>query len=78
MDPGPDLDESGDSDDKDPDDLEPDPEVGAPLADFEAYARRRPDDLGQLDGLSSLGTRHLDRVYDWSPHVRKYNIDSND
>jgi hypothetical protein len=44
--PGLDLAELGDSDDEDLDDLEPDPEVRAPLADFEAYAQRRLDDLG--------------------------------
>jgi hypothetical protein len=64
VDLGPDLDELGDSNDEDPDNLEPNPEVGAPLADFEAYAQRRLDDLGQLDRLGGLGTRHLDRAYD--------------
>jgi hypothetical protein len=34
----PDLDESSNNDDEDLDDLEPDPEVRAPLVDFEAYA----------------------------------------
>jgi ATP-dependent DNA helicase PIF1 len=68
-----------DGDDEDPDDIEPDPEVEVPLADFEAYARRRPNhDLGQLDGLDGLGTRHIDRAYDWSPHVGKYSLDSED
>ena len=51
------------NDDDNPDDIEvePNPEVEAPLADFETYARRRPDhDSVQLDGLDGLGTRHLD------------------
>ena len=79
VDPEPDAEESADSDDDDPDEIEPDPEVEVPLADFEAYARRRPNnDLGQLDGLDGLGTRHLDRAYDWSPHVGKYSLNSKD
>jgi ATP-dependent DNA helicase PIF1 len=58
--------------------VEPEPEANAPLADFEAYAQRRPDDQGQLDGLGGLGTRHLDREYDWTPHVGRYDINSED
>ncbi len=79
VDPEPDAEESNNSDNDNLDDIEPDPEVEAPLADFEAYARRRPNhDLGQLDGLDGLGTRHLDRAYDWGPHVGKYSLDSED
>ena len=79
IDPEPDAEELDDGDDEYPDDIEPDPEVEVPLADFEAYAQRRPNyDLGQLDGLDGLGTRHIDRAYDWSPHVGKYSLDSED
>jgi hypothetical protein len=79
IDPEPDAEELDNGDDEYPDDIEPDPEVEVPLADFEAYAQRRPNyDLGQLDGLDGLGTRHIDRAYDWSPHVGKYNLDSED
>jgi hypothetical protein len=78
VDPEPEAEELDDGD-EDLDDIEPDPEVEVPLADFEAYAQRRPNyDLSQLDGLDGLGTRHLDRAYDWSPHVGKYNINSED
>jgi hypothetical protein len=31
-----------------------------------------------LDGLDGLGTRHIDRAYDWSLHVGKYSLDSED
>jgi hypothetical protein len=45
-----------------------------PLADFEAFARRRPqEDFTRMD-LDSLGTREMDRNYDWSLHVGQYNI----
>ena len=79
VDPELDTKEYDNSDDEDLDNIEPDPEVEVPLADFEAYAQQRPNyDLGQLDGLDGLGTRHLDRAYDWNPHVGKYNINSED
>ena len=57
-------------------DVELEPEADAPLADFKAYAQRRPDDQGQLDGLGSLRTRYLDQEYDQSLHIKKYNISS--
>jgi hypothetical protein len=76
-DPEADPDEIQIDDDEDLD-VEPEPEANAPLADFEAYAQRRPDDQGQLDGLGGLGTRHLDREYNWTPHVGKYDINSED
>ena len=77
--PETDLDELP-NDDGDEEDLEVEPELEdeRPLADFEAYARRRPDDQGQLDGLGGLGTRHLDREYDWTLHVGKYDINPED
>jgi hypothetical protein len=41
-----------------------------PLADFEAFARRRPynDDL-TCSFTDNLGSRDLDRIYDWTSHV---------
>jgi PIF1-like helicase len=41
-----------------------------PLADFEAFARRRPgrDDL-TCSFTDDLGSRDLDRAYDWTSHV---------
>ena len=61
------------------DDIEPNPKVEVPFADFEAYAQQWPNyDLGQLDRLDSLGTHYIDRAYDWSPHVGKYSLDSED
>ena len=56
-----------------------DPEDGSdtnyPLADFEAFARRRPqEDFTLMDLGQDIGTREIDRVYDWSVHVRQYNI----
>ena len=74
-DPEADLDEIQIDDDEDLN-VELEPEADAPLADFEAYAQWRPDDQGQLDGLGSLGTRHLDREYNWSLHIEKYDISS--
>jgi len=52
-------------DDEDEEDLEVEPRIEdeEPLADFEVYAQRRANDHGQLDGLASLGTRHLDWEY---------------
>jgi inorganic pyrophosphatase len=42
----PETDESPDDDGEDDLEVEPEPEDEGPLADFEAYARRRPDDQG--------------------------------
>ena len=41
-----------------------------PLADFEVFARRRPgnDDL-TCSFTDDLGSRDLDRAYDWTSHV---------
>lgn len=56
--------ESEDSDDE----SDGDPQEQAdehPLADFEAFARRRPqEDFTRIDLLDSLGTREIDRNYD--------------
>jgi hypothetical protein len=76
VDPEPDDDDLPDDDDPDDVEVEPDPEAEAPLADFEAYTRHRPDDdLVQLDGLDGLGTCHMDRAYDWSTYVGKHILD---
>jgi len=47
----------------------------SPLADFEAFARRRPgvDFTTRADMLDSLGSREIDRSYDWSTHIGRYN-----
>jgi PIF1-like helicase len=43
------------------------------LADFEAFARRRPrDDLADL-APGGLGSRALDQAYNWTSHVGRYN-----
>ena len=71
----PDVEESADSDNNNPDEIEPDLEVEVPLADFKAYTQRRPNNnLGQLDGLNGLRTCHLNWAYDWSLHVKKYSL----
>lgn len=62
------------SDDSDSD-LGEEDEDEHPLADFEAFARRRPqEDFTSIDLLDSLGTREMDRSYDWSSHVGQYEI----
>jgi hypothetical protein len=45
------------------------------LADFEAFARRRPgvDFTARGDLLDSLGSREIDLSYDWSTHIGRYN-----
>jgi hypothetical protein len=61
------------SDDEHSDDPQPDEE--RPLADFEAFTHRRPqEDFTRVDFLDSLGTREMDRSYDWSVHVGRYDI----
>lgn len=46
-----------------------------PLADFEAFACRRPqENFTHVDLLDSLGTREMDHDYDWSLHVGRYDI----
>jgi hypothetical protein len=46
----------------------------APLADFEAFARRRPqEDFTRLE-LGDLGARETDRSYDWTQHVGRYKL----
>jgi ATP-dependent exoDNAse (exonuclease V) alpha subunit len=63
--------ESCDSDDSD-DDLDQDPS-NTPIADFEAFARRNPrHELPCVDFTDDLGSRDLDREYDWTSHVGRY------
>jgi hypothetical protein len=47
----------------------------SPLADFEAFARRRPgvDFTARGDLLDSLGSREMDLSYDRSAHIGRYN-----
>jgi ATP-dependent DNA helicase PIF1 len=66
-----------DSDTETEDELDPEDgsDTNYPLADFEALARRRPKEDFTLMGLGQdVGTREIDRVYDWSIHVGRYNI----
>ena len=65
--------------DSDPDESDEELELGLednhPLADFEAFARRRPqEDFTHMDLLESLGAREMDRNYDWSLHVGRYDL----
>lgn len=50
-----------------------------PLADFEVFARRRPgnDDL-TCSFTDNLGSRDLDRAYDWTSHVGRNTITPED
>ena len=60
--------DSGDEDLRDEDDE-------SPLADFEAFARRRPevDFTARGDLLNSVGSREIDRLYNWLTHIGRYN-----
>lgn len=52
-----------------------DPEDDHPVADFELFARRRPrEDFTRVESLQSLGNRDVDRRYDWSAHVGRYDV----
>ena len=59
-------------------DMEDEGEDDQPLADFEAFARRRPqEDLRSNDPLlDGLGAREMDRIYDWTAHVGQYDLSS--
>jgi len=47
--------------------------IEQPLADFEAFARRRPGrELDLADPFDTLGTRGIDRAYNWSVHVGRW------
>ena len=70
-DPEPECPDSDSESDEDPGE---DPDE-YPLADFEAFARRRPqEDFTRMDLLDGLGGREIDRLYDWSAHVGRYNL----
>jgi hypothetical protein len=50
-------------------------DIDYPLADFEAFARRRPRaDFTNMDLGQDIEVRDIDREYDWSVHVGRYNI----
>jgi ATP-dependent DNA helicase PIF1 len=67
--------ECSDSDDESEEDPQEEADNDYPLADFEAFARRRlQEDFTQIDLLDSLGTREMDRNYNWALHVGRYNI----
>ncbi|KIX07688.1 uncharacterized protein Z518_02342 [Rhinocladiella mackenziei CBS 650.93] len=71
----PEPEEGADVDDDESDEDPPEQPDDHPLADFEAFARRRPhDDFTRIIDLDGLGTRDLDRGYDWSPHVGRYDL----
>ena len=73
----PDKEDEGHSDSETDEDLGPEDgsEIDYPLADFEAFARRRPrEDFTNMDLGQDIGVRDIDRDYDWSVHVGRYNI----
>jgi hypothetical protein len=67
--------EGSDSDSESGDEEPQEPKDECPLADFEAFARRRPGVDFTIHGnlLDSLGSREIDRSYDWSTHIGRYN-----
>src|SRR6195952_3364640 len=76
-DPEPESEVSDSEEDEDQEDQEEEDQVenDYPLADFEAFARRRPqEDFTYIDPLESPGMREIDRDYDWSLHVGPYEI----
>jgi hypothetical protein len=71
-DPEPESEASDSKNNKDP---EEQIEKNYPLADFEAFAYRKPqEDFTYIDLLDSLGSRELDRDYDWSSYISCYDI----
>src|ERR1700722_16261667 len=65
-------DDNTDSDTETEPDLDPEDEsdTNYPLANFEAFARRRPqEDFTDMDLGQDIGARDIDRDYDWSVHV---------
>ncbi|KAJ8063299.1 hypothetical protein OCU04_008529 [Sclerotinia nivalis] len=69
--------DSSDADDDSADDGEDeqDEQDEYPLADFEAFARRRPgNDFTEMDFFARLGGRDVDQNYDWSSHIGRYEI----
>jgi ATP-dependent DNA helicase PIF1 len=51
-----------------------------PLADFEVFARRRPQgaDDEYINLTMDLGSRNIDRNYDWTPHVGRFSTTPTD
>ncbi len=65
---------SGDDSDDDQINIADEADERPPLADFEAFARRRPrEDFTCLE-LGALGTRETDRAYDWTLYVGQYQL----
>jgi hypothetical protein len=61
--------------DESEEELELGPEDDHPLADFELFARRRPqEDFTRVDSSGGLGSREVDCQYDWSAHVGRYEV----
>jgi ATP-dependent DNA helicase PIF1 len=72
-----DSDTDSDSDSDTDEDLGPEDgsDTDYPLADFEAFARRRPqEDFTLTDLGQDIETRDMDRDYDWSGHAGRYDI----
>lgn len=64
-----------DDDDSDVESQEDLGEIEQPLADFEAFARRRPGrELELADPFDTLGTREVDRAYDWAVHTDRWAV----
>jgi hypothetical protein len=68
-DPEAECSDSDDESDEDPQEQEQ-ADDNYPLADFEAFARQRPqEDFICIDLFESLGTQKMDCNYNWSSHV---------
>jgi hypothetical protein len=69
------TDPEADTDDKSNKDPVEDTRDKVLLADFETFARQRVyKDFTCNDLLDDLGSREIDRLYNWSAYVRQYNI----
>jgi ATP-dependent DNA helicase PIF1 len=64
-----DLEANGQDTDNEDSDSVRDESGDEPLADFELFARRRPRDDLTCSFTDDLGSRELDRAYDWTSHV---------
>jgi hypothetical protein len=72
-----DDDNDHDSDTETEADLDPEDgsDINYPLADFKAFARRRPrEDFTDMDLGQDIGARDIDRDYNWSVYIGRYNI----
>ena len=64
--------EESEEESEEEEDIEAD-RIEQPLADFEAFARQRPGrELDLADPLDTLGTREIDRAYNWSVHIGRW------